>query len=329
MDKTEYCLCTLFLLLLYVLVAAAAGRGDGNLEVGFYSTRCPTAESIVFDTVKDEFANNPGVAAGLGCDGSVLIDSKENNVAEKDSPVNNPGLRGFEVIDRAKSKIEAICPKTVSCADILAFAARDSSILASPAESPLSWKVPAGRRDGRISRAAETLTNLPPPFFNVEQLTLSFAAKGLSQEDMVILSGAHTIGQSQCSSFMNRLYNFNKTHPTDPSLDPVYAQVLKAQCPIGNSKRTVAMEDVTPNTLDNVYYDGVIKNKGLLTSDATLLANENTRNLVFANSGSSNLFGWQQKFGGAMVKMGMIDVLTGKNGEIRHNCRVINNRRRE
>jgi len=53
----------------------------------------------------------------------------------------------------------------------------------------MSWKVPAGRRDGRISRAADTLGNLPPPGFDVNQLTQSFAAKGLSKKDMVILSG--------------------------------------------------------------------------------------------------------------------------------------------
>jgi len=48
--------------LLYDVVSpAAAGHGAGNLEVGFYSTRCSSAESIVFETVKEELRNNPGV----------------------------------------------------------------------------------------------------------------------------------------------------------------------------------------------------------------------------------------------------------------------------
>ena len=53
----------------------------------------------------------------------------------------------------------------------------------------LGYDVPAGRRDGKISLASETLTNLPPPSFNVDQLTKFFSNKGFTQEEMVILSG--------------------------------------------------------------------------------------------------------------------------------------------
>jgi hypothetical protein len=60
-----------------------------------------------------------------GCEGSILLNSTPNNTAEKDAPLNK-GLRGYDVVDSIKAKLEVACPGVVSCSDVLALAARDS-----------------------------------------------------------------------------------------------------------------------------------------------------------------------------------------------------------
>jgi peroxidase len=53
------------------------------------------------------------------------LESTASNTAEKDA-IPNLSLAGFDVIKNIKDAVEAKCPKTVSCADILALAARDA-----------------------------------------------------------------------------------------------------------------------------------------------------------------------------------------------------------
>lgn len=242
--------------------------------------------------------------------------------AEKDHPANNPSLRGFEVIDEAKAEIESLCPNTVSCADIVAFAARDSILKL----GGITYSVPSGRRDGRISLSSDIPQNLPAPSFNTSQLEASFKRKGFSLDEMVTLSGAHSIGVSHCSSFSNRLYNFNATNPQDPDLNPVYAAYLKTKCPplsnVIGVNPTVNNDFTTPNRLDNKYYSNLIIKSGLLSSDQTLMSRSSTSKLVLNNAKYGRI--WASKFAAAMVKLGTTDVIIGKNGEIRKNCHFVN-----
>ena len=64
-----------------------------------------------------------------GCDASVMIYSP-NGDAEKDS-ADDISLAGdgFDTVIKAKKAVEAACPGVVSCADILALAARDSVVV--------------------------------------------------------------------------------------------------------------------------------------------------------------------------------------------------------
>ncbi|KAM3348021.1 hypothetical protein ACQJBY_021743 [Aegilops geniculata] len=317
-----------------VVVAAVCLRlpaaARGQLQVGFYNTSCPNAESLVQQAVASAFANDSGIAAGLirlhfhdcfvrGCDASVLLVSA-NGTAERDAAPNKPSLRGFEVIDAAKAAVEKSCARTVSCADIVAFAARDSINLTGQA----AYQVPSGRRDGNFSLDQDALNNLPPPTFTAQQLIDRFANKTLTAEEMVVLSGAHTVGRSFCSSFLARIWN-NNTATVDTGLSPAYAALLQALCPSSpNAATTTAVDPSTPAVLDNNYYKLLSLNLGLFFSDNQLRTNATLNTSV--NSFAANETLWKQKFVAAMVKMGNIEVLTGTQGEIRLNCSVVNNR---
>ncbi|XP_073147906.1 peroxidase 5-like [Henckelia pumila] len=320
-------------LILFLTISIISPVSLGSLKVGYYKYSCPSAEAIIRKQVDKALARNPGLGAGIirmhfhdcfvrGCDASVLLDSTPGRRSEKEHPANNPSLRGFEVIDAAKAELESACPRKVSCADILAFAARDSAYKLG---AGINYAVPSGRLDGRVSIEDEVTQNLPPPFFNAPQLVQNFARKGLSTDEMVTLSGAHSIGISHCSSFSNRIYNFNSTHPVDPSMDPNFARQLRRRCPsIINARNdpTVPLDFLSPNKLDNKYYSLLNIKRGLLTSDQTLATSPSTASMVKSNAKNGAL--WVNKFANAMIKMGSIDVLTGNNGEIRKNCRIVN-----
>jgi peroxidase len=186
-----------------------------------------------------------------------------------------------------------------------------------------AYQVPGGRRDGNVSVAQETNGNLPPPSANVAQLNQMFGAKGLTQAEMVALSGAHTIGVSHCSSFSNRLYSSGPNAGQDPSMDPSYVAALTTQCPQQQGQPAagmVPMDAVTPNAFDTNYYAAIVANRGLLSSDQALLADQTTAAQVVGYTNNPDSF--QTDFAAAMVKMGSIGVLTGNAGTIRTNCRV-------
>ena len=109
-------------------------------------------------------------------------------------------------------------------------------------------------------------------------------------------------------------------------MSSAYASLLKNICPANSSRffpnTTNDMDIITPNVLDNKYYVGLTNNLGLFTSDQALLTNSKLKASVDAFVKSEKT--WKSKFVKSMVKMGDIEVLTGTQGEIRLNCRVIN-----
>lgn len=183
-----------------------------------------------------------------------------------------------------------------------------------------SWTVPLGRRDSLTANEALANSDLPPPFFDLVNLTKSFGDKGFSLTEMVALSGAHTIGQAQCLNFRDRLYN------ETTSIDAAFAASLKPNCPrptgAPGDGNLAALDVSTPYYFDNKYYVNLQAKKGLLHSDQVLFNGGGADNIVsnFASSAAA----FSGAFASAMVKMGNLGPLTGSQGQVRLSCSKVN-----
>ncbi|KAJ7548716.1 hypothetical protein O6H91_07G023900 [Diphasiastrum complanatum] len=230
--------------------------------------------------------------------------------------IPNQTLRpsALAIIDQIKAELESVCPNTVSCADILALAARE----AIKQTNGSGFNIPTGRRDSlNFSNYATVLGNLPAPTSNSSHLLSSFSSKGLNAIDLVPLSGAHTIGLAHCSSFSDRL------RPTvDPRLNATFAQSLVQTCPNSSINVAVNMDTVNPDTFDNKYYSNMMNGEVLFDSDAALLNDSLTQATVEEFAAENHDFHIQ--FSISFIKMSMIEVLTGNQGNIRKVCSVLN-----
>ncbi|KAL2331052.1 hypothetical protein Fmac_018633 [Flemingia macrophylla] len=117
-------------------------RDGSNLEYDFYRESCPKAETTVRSALTRIYFDHRDVAPALlrlffhdcfiqGCDASLLLDENhgDRNRSVEKQAVPNQTLRGFDKIDLIKGEVEQACPGVVSCADIVALAARDSIVL--------------------------------------------------------------------------------------------------------------------------------------------------------------------------------------------------------
>ncbi|KAF7833905.1 peroxidase P7-like [Senna tora] len=294
---------------------------NAQLSPNLYAKSCPNLQNIVRNGIRQAVAKEARMGASIlrlffhdcfvqGCDASILLDDTASFTGEKNAAPNQ-SARGFEVIDSIKTSVEAACNATVSCADILALAARDSVFqLGGP-----SWTVSLGRRDARTASQSGANSQIPSPFSDLSTLISMFAAKGLNARDMTVLSGGHTIGQAQCLFFRNRIYN-------ESNIDATFAASRKANCPQTGGDTNLAPLDATPTTFDNSYYRDLVSRRGLFHSDQVLFNAASQDALVRTYSTNSALF--FRDFAAAMVKMSNISPLTASQGEIRKNCRVLN-----
>ncbi|GFY90991.1 peroxidase superfamily protein [Actinidia rufa] len=187
-----------------------------------------------------------------GCDASILLDEAATTTSERNAAPNRDSARGYEVIEAAKSEVEKICPGVVSCADVLAVAARDASF----AVGGPSWTVKLGRKDSTTANRALAESDLPGFQSSLEVLISQFANKGLSARDMVALSGSHTIGQARCLTFSNRIYS------NGSNIDAGFASTRKRTCPASGNGNLAPLDLVTPNSFDSNYFKNLIQKEG-------------------------------------------------------------------
>ncbi|KAL1307938.1 hypothetical protein HN51_049856 [Arachis hypogaea] len=316
---------TSYFLLLFALVAAAtvSEANAAQLRTDFYSCSCRNLLAIVKTGITKALQKEARMGASIlrlhfhdcfvnGCDASILLDDTSRFIGEQTAAANNNSARGFNVIDDIKAMVEKECPGVVSCADILALAARDSVVyLGGP-----SWEVGLGRRDSTTASRLDANNSIPAPSFNLSTLKQNFANQGLSEKDLVALSGAHTIGLSQCRLFRPHIYN-------DTNIDASYAKFLQSKCPrTGNDKLLEPLDHQTPFHFDNLYYKNLVQKKVLLHSDQELYNGGSTDHLV--GKYATDRVAFFNDFAKGMVKMSRIKPLTGKKGEIRLNCAKVN-----
>ncbi|KAF7094858.1 hypothetical protein CFC21_097134 [Triticum aestivum] len=316
-----------FLLALPLLMA----QDPSNLSLEHYSKTCPNAEHVVRAEMECAVRDEPRNAALMlrlhfhdcfvqGCDGSVLLDDTATMIGEKQADQNVNSLKGFEVVDKIKAKLEAECPGTVSCADLLAIAARDAVVLVG---GPY-WDVPVGRLDSKEASLDLANKDIPTAEQGLVTLISKFWEKGLDATDMVALVGSHTIGFARCANFRDRIYgDFEMTSKYNPA-SATYLSKLKEVCPMdGGDDNISAMDSHTSSTFDNAYFESLIKGEGLLNSDQEMwssIAGYSTADTVNKYWADPELF--FKQFSDSMVKMGNITNPAG--GEVRKTCRFVN-----
>lgn len=174
-----------------------------------------------------------------------------------------------------------------------------------------------GRRDARTASLNDANINIPRPFSDFPTLLANFQNHGLDLNDLVVLSGGHTIGLARCTSFRNRVYN-------DTNIEPWFAANLRGICPKEGGDDNTATLDATTANFDTKYFKQLLNLKGLLHSDQELYKGIGSASDGLVQYYSNNPGAFFADFGVSMIKMGSMKPLTGSDGEIRMNCRKVN-----
>lgn len=108
-------------------------------------------------------------------------------------------------------------------------------------------------------------------------------------------------------------------------MDATLLSMLRQRCPQNSAGTNTTFLDQNPSssfTVDNSFYQQILMHKGVLQVDQELALDPITKSIVATIANGKD---FSYNFGRAMVKLGAVQVLTGNQGEIRRDCRSVNN----
>jgi peroxidase len=122
-----------------------------------------------------------------------------------------------------------------------------------------------------------------------------------------------------------RLYSFGgQNGSADPTLDANYTATLRGQCKPGDAGALVNLDPDTPTTFDISYYKLVAGKRGLLSTDAALLLNQDTRAYVSTQANATSDDQFFADFAESFIAMSKIGALSHHKGQIRKVCSKVN-----
>ncbi|KAH0936704.1 hypothetical protein HID58_004165, partial [Brassica napus] len=178
------------------------------------------------------------------------------------------------------------------------------------------WEVKLGRKDGKVSLAAN-VKSLPSQTDVITETLKVFAKFGLNTEDFFALLGAHTIGTASCKLITDRINSIDRSFIV-LNFNPLFLVMLQQACPIGcDGSRRVALDTGSELVFDTSIFKNILNGSAVLNIDQSLLNIPTIYRLLqeFLTFERFNTI-----FVRPMNRMSEIEVKTGLNGEIRRNC---------
>ncbi|XP_022748100.1 cationic peroxidase 1-like [Durio zibethinus] len=233
-----------------------------------------------------------------------MFDDNATFIGEKTALTSNNSVRGFDVVDDLKAKFKVSTQLMIRLSKggcslgkeerVAGFGIRKLDLpnamttLGGP-----SWKVKRGRRDFTTASKAAANNFIPGPNFYIIALLSSFAAQGLSLQDLAQRDVDRKIkGKPYDQSFSlidhvqtllarQGAQRFKHTSTMTLNIGPSFAKSLQLKCPKrGKDDWPQTLDFQTPTRFDNLYFHNLLKMKGLIRSDQGFFIGTSVDSLV-------------------------------------------------